>query len=152
MRPLFAKHGGQWMSLECRAEFDIIHNHTYSTDNEIIEIQGLVHMKLTSMGFSCITDLLLPRTNNLILFRNIQPARNPLGKFVIRWWRHKRSTIKQAKICSKLPTYWPYFLDDKAIQIWYLATITPTCECVLSQSKKRFWQFNIHDVAKQLQR
>ena len=52
------------MSLECRAEFDIIHNHTYSTDNEIIEIQGLVHMKLTSMGFSCITDLLLPRTNN----------------------------------------------------------------------------------------
>ena len=47
-------------------------------------IQGLVHMKLTSMGFSCIADFLLPRTNNLILVRSIQPARNLLGKFVRR--------------------------------------------------------------------
>ena len=47
-----------------------------------VVIQGLVHLNLTSMGFCCITDLLLPRANNLILFMNIQPARNPLGKFV----------------------------------------------------------------------
>ena len=45
-------------------------------------VQGLVHLNLTSMGFCCITDLLLPRANNLILFMSIQPARNPLGKFV----------------------------------------------------------------------
>ena len=49
-----------------------------------VELQGLVHMKLTSKGFHCITDLLLPRTNNLILFMSIQPARNLLGKFVRR--------------------------------------------------------------------
>ena len=41
-------------------------------------VLGLVHMKLTSMCFSCIADLLLPRTNSSILFRNIQPARKPL--------------------------------------------------------------------------
>ena len=49
-----------------------------------VHVQGLVHMKLTSMGFSCIADFLLPRTNNSIPFRSIQPARNPLDKFVRR--------------------------------------------------------------------
>ena len=112
-----------------------------------LNIQGLVHMKLTSMCFSCIADLLLPRTNNLILFRNIQPARNPLGKFVRRWWRHKRSTVKQAKVCFPAANLLAIFLNDIAIQIWYLATITSRCECVLSQSKKRFWQFNIPAIA-----
>ena len=69
-----------------------------------LHVQGLVHLNLTSMGFCCITDLLLPRANNFILFMSIQPARNPLGKFVEHWWRHKRSTVKQAKICSQLPS------------------------------------------------
>ena len=45
-------------------------------------IKGLVHMKLTSVGFGCAADLLLPRTNNLILFMSIQRVRNPLGKFI----------------------------------------------------------------------
>ena len=54
-----------------------------------------------------------PRANNLILFMSIQPARNPLGKFVGHWWRHKRSTVKQAEICSQLPSYWLYFWTTK---------------------------------------
>ena len=61
----------------------------------------------------CTAYLLLPRTNNLILFMSIQRARDPLGKFVRHWWRHKRSTVKQAKICSQLPSYWVYFWTTK---------------------------------------
>ena len=63
-----------------------------------VHVQGLVHLKLTSKGLCCSAGLWRPRINNLILCMNIQPARTSLGKFVKRWWRHKRSTVKQAKI------------------------------------------------------
>ena len=67
------------MSLECRAEFDIIHNHTYSTDNEIIEIQGLVHMKLTSMGFSCIADLFVTTYQQFDSIQEYTTSKKPVG-------------------------------------------------------------------------
>ena len=83
---------------------------------EYYDIQGLVHLNLTSMGFCSIADFLLPRANNLILFMSIQPARNLLGKFVRHWWRHKRSTVKKAKICAQLPSYRLYFRTTKQYQ------------------------------------
>ena len=76
-------------------------------------IEGLVHMNLASKGFCISTDLSSPRTDNLFLCMNIPSAINLLGKFVKRWWRHKRSTVKQAKIFSQLLSCRLYFRTTK---------------------------------------